>query len=328
MAGIASGKDRFLCLLLLGVVIGAALMFKDTHKDIQARQLQHPDKYPQYTDFWLAAGSCVGFFLAQLMFRSFFMPMARAMVPKKPRWSYVIWGFKVSRCCDYIFKCSYYSAMTVWGFALLRKQPWMPPVLGGSGATIHCWTDGFPFQEVSPEISRFYLTAVGYHLSEVSLLLLETKAPDFWEMLLHHTVSCVLVSSSYIFNYVRLGSLILFLHSLTDVPLYFSKAVIDTPFIRLIALSYFALVASYAICRCGIYPTYMMHSAWVESIREVGIEHIKGWGYMNFAMCVLFLLHMYWFGLILKIGLNFGRTGEARDLQSKLSQADLKHKAS
>merc|ERR1711920_207837 len=172
-------------------------------------------------------------------------------------------GLKIQRSCDYTFKFTYYTAMALWGFALLRNETWMPPILGGSGATKECWTGGFPFQAVPSEIRRLYLTAIGFHVSEMGILLLERKAPDFWEMLLHHSASCTLIVFSYMLNYIRLGTLILFLHGLTDVPLYFSKAVIDTPSNLLIALSYFALVASYAVFRIFIFPTHMMHSAWV-----------------------------------------------------------------
>lgn len=318
----AGGKDWLLRFLSLAAIVWAGILMRDMHTEILARQLRHPDKYPQYSDFWLAFGAFVGIFVAQVLFRSFFAPVARAMIPKKARWTFNVHGLKITRCCDYVFKCSYYSAMCVWGFSLLRNEPWTPAALGGAGVTRFCWTDGYPFQAISKEIRRFYLTAAGYHLSEVVLLLVDKKAPDFWEMLLHHTLSCTLVGFSYILNYVRLGSLILFLHGLTDVPLYFSKAVIDTPYNKLIFLSSMMLIASYAGLRIIVFPTQLMHSAWVESVQEVNTDQLKGWAFLNFAMCLLFLLHMFWFGLIVKIVLYFRRTGEARDLQSRLSFAD------
>lgn len=54
-------------------------------------------------------------FAAQLIFRQLFSVVARAMIPKKPRWSHNVWGAKarhmrtcrgwqVTRCCDSIFK--------------------------------------------------------------------------------------------------------------------------------------------------------------------------------------------------------------------------------
>jgi len=174
---------------------------------------------------------------------------------------------------------------------------------------------------------QFYLTAIGFHMSEVAMLLLEVRHPDFWEMLLHHVVASTCVCFSFVLNYVRLGSLVLLLHGATDVFIYFSKAVVDTSYTRCVAFSYIGLIVAYAWFRIIVFPVYIMRSAWVESVHEAGPQ-LFGWGYLNFALCVLLLLHMYWFGLIIKIGFHFKRTGQARDLQSNLSAIDMADKKS
>mmetsp|Transcript_71469 Transcript_71469/g.149392 ORF Transcript_71469/g.149392 Transcript_71469/m.149392 type:complete len:327 (+) Transcript_71469:79-1059(+) len=318
-------KDFLLRLLCAIALVWAVIIGRELHKEVQARQLRNPDAYPQYEDLWTALGAFVGMLIAQLLFRPLFSSFARAMIPKKARWSNQVYGAKVERCCDSVFKCCYYAAMTTWSFAILRQEPWTPSVLGGGGSTRFCWTDGYPFQAASVDLRRFYLTAVGYHLSEVAMLLLEVRHPDFWEMMLHHTVSCTLVVFSYGLNYIRLGSLVLLLHGATDVFIYFSKVVVDTPHIRVIAFSYFSLIVAYAYFRIYVFPVYIMHSAWVESVAEAGSQ-VYGWGYLNFALCVLLLLHMYWFGLIIKIGFHYRQTGQARDLQSNLSSMDMADK--
>mmetsp|Transcript_130781 Transcript_130781/g.279751 ORF Transcript_130781/g.279751 Transcript_130781/m.279751 type:complete len:326 (+) Transcript_130781:101-1078(+) len=318
-------KDMVIKSLLLVAFIWCGFAGWEVHKEIRSRQLRQPDSYAPFSDLWSAGGSFLGMLVAQLLFRSLFSGVARAMIPKKPRWNHTVWGAKVTRCCDSVFKCSYYATMTIWGFALLRGEAWVPWVLGGSGTTRFCWTDGYPFQPVSAELRRYYLTAVGYHISEVAMLLLEARHPDFWEMMLHHSVSCALVFFSYGLNYVRLGSLVLLLHGATDICIYASKAIVDTSNIRLTAASYFALIVSYAWFRIYVFPMYIMRSAWVESLNEAG-EHIYGWGFLNFALCTLLLLHMYWFGLIVKIGFLFRKTGQARDIQSNLSSLDMQDK--
>mmetsp|Transcript_73460 Transcript_73460/g.215459 ORF Transcript_73460/g.215459 Transcript_73460/m.215459 type:complete len:327 (+) Transcript_73460:64-1044(+) len=303
------------------VRIGAAL-----HREVRARQLRQPGSYPQYADLLPALGIFAGMLLTQILFRQLFSVIARAMIPKKPRWSGPVWDAKVVRCCDAVFKCFYYLTMTVWCSVLLRGEAWVPWALGGGGQTRFCWADGFPFQPVPDQLRRFYLTAIGFHLSEAAMVLLETRKPDFWEMLLHHTIACTLVSYSYVLNYVRVGSLVLLLHGATDVFIYASKAVVDTPYTRIIAASYFALILAYAWFRIFIFPMYVMRSAWVESTQTVDSELMFGWGYLNFALCVLLVLHIYWFGLIIKIGFVFRRTGQARDLQSNLSALELQGK--
>jgi len=323
----AGTKDLVLRILVLIALIWSGFVFRDIIKEVRSRQLRKPEAYPSLdSDVMPALGIFLGMLVAQMLFRPLFAVVARVMIPKKPRWSITVWGAKVTRCCDSVFKCVYYLAMTIWCFSLLRDEPWLPRFLGGSGETKFCWTDGYPFQAISPDLRRFYLTAVGYHLSEVAMLLLEVRHPDFWEMLLHHTVSCSLVCFSYALNYVRIGSLVLLLHGGTDILIYLSKSIVDTPNTRFIVASYFALVAAYAVFRICVFPLSIMRSAWVESVQQVAPADLYGWGYLNFALFTLFLLHMYWFGLILKIGTVYRKTGQARDLQSNLSSLDMANK--
>jgi len=261
--------------------------------------------------------------VSQFLFLSLFAPVARAMIPKQPRWSETVWGVKQMRCSAAIFKCSYYATMTIWCFTIVRNESWLPSVLGGSGSTRSCWTDGFPFQQNPPELRRFYLTAIGYHFSELAMALLESPKPDFWEMMLHHALACSLTSYSYVLSYVRLGSLVLLLHGATDVFVYASKALVDTKWRWVLALSYKGLVVTYGYFRIFVFPIYIMRSAFIESLQEIEWQRLIGWNYLNFALCCLLTLHVYWFGLVLKIGLLYGRTGQMRDLQSNLSAIEL-----
>mmetsp|Transcript_107831 Transcript_107831/g.336301 ORF Transcript_107831/g.336301 Transcript_107831/m.336301 type:complete len:326 (+) Transcript_107831:76-1053(+) len=321
----AGAKDLIIRPLVFVALCWSARIGLSLHREVRARQLLQPGSYPHYSDLLPALGIFVGMLVAQLLFRSLFSVVARSMIPKKPRWSSPVWDAKVVRCCDAVFKFFYYLTMTTWCAVVLRGEPWVPWSLGGSGQTRFCWTDGFPMQPVPEQLRHFYLTAVGFHLSEAAMVLLETRKPDFWEMLLHHTIACSLVSYSYVLNYIRVGSLVLFLHGATDVFIYASKAVVDTPYTRVIAASYFGLIVAYGWFRIFVFPVFVMRSAWVESI-IAGSKVTFGWGYLNFALCTLLVLHIYWFGLIIKIGFVFRRTGQARDLQSNLSALELQGK--
>lgn len=322
----AGFKDLMLRGLFAVAVLWACHVAIDMHKELRARQLQNPDATPAYSDLVPALGVAFGMTVAQLLFRPLFSVVARGMIVKKARWNYAVWGAKVIRCCDAVFKFSYYAAMITWGTSVLRGKPWVPWVFGGQGQTRFCWTDGYPFQESHPDLLRFYLTSVGYAFSEVAMLLIDKQLPDFWEMMLHHTIACFLLCFSFLLGYVRIGTLVLLLHDISDVFIYASKAIVDTPWIHLIAVSYFGLAASFVWFRIYVFPVYIMRSAWVESVTEVDSDREFGWGFLNFALCVLLLLHMYWFGLIVKSGLVFRKTGQPKDLQSNLSNLEYLNK--
>lgn len=316
-------KDLILRILVLVAVVWSIRVFLEVYGEISKRQAQQPDKYPQSADLLKAVGVFLALWVGQVAFRKVFDAVARALIPKKPRWSYEVWGAKVTRCCDAIFRFGYYVGMTVWGYQLLKGASWTPNVLGGSGDVRFCWKEGFPFQVLDPNLQLFYLAHVGFHLCEVAMLLSEKKHPDFWEMFLHGSLSVTLLTLSYMLNYVRIGSLVLLLHGATDISIYASKAFVDTGYTKLVGLSFFSLLASYAWLRIFVFPVYVMKSAWQESIEEVKPTELFGWGFLNFALLSLLLLHMYWFGLIVKIALHFNSTGQAKDLQSNLSALEL-----
>lgn len=318
-----STKDIVLCVLLIAAFLWGGRVALDVHQEVRARQQKQPEAYPSYSDLLEALGISAVILIAQLVFRPIFSPLARGMIEKQSRWSWAVYGAKVTRCCDAIFKCVYYAVMTIWCFALLRGESWLPSALGGHGTTRSCWTDGYPFQTMPVGLRRFYLTSIGFTLSDFAMLFMESRKPDFGEMLLHHMISSSLIGFSYMLNYVRIGSLVLLLHHAVDIFIWASKAFVDTPNKRLVAMSYIGLVLTYAWLRVYVYPMSIMQSAWMESLEEAG-SHIYGWGYLNFALCVLLLLHIYWFGLIVKIGLLYRRSGQARDIQANLSSMDFK----
>lgn len=309
-------------LFLYSLVWGCRLIWQ-LHETVRERQAKHPDTYPRYSDLQRSAVTCACLLISQKVFTAFSIPVARMIIPKKARWSQFVWGAKVHRASDSLFKCVYYLAMTLWAWYVLHDKPWVPWVLGGSGETQFCWTDWSSFQTTPADLKHFYLTAIGYHLSEVVMHMVNDGCPDFWEMLLHHTVACFLVCYSYLLSYVPIGCLALLLHGSTDVFVYMSKCLVDTPYVSLTAVSYFALVLSHAWFRIYVFPMYVIKSAWVESIQVVGGE-LPAWGFLNFSLCVLLLLHMYWFILIIKMGIGFKRTGEARDIASNLSKLAMK----
>jgi hypothetical protein len=319
-----SAKDCF-TRVFFGIAIawGANMSWK-LHEEIRVRQLRNPTNYPRYSDFAQSVVTCGVLVFAQWIFCRIFAPVARTVIAKKARWSHALYGAKIMRCCDAVFKCLFYIAMTSWGFQLLQATTWLPSVMGGSGETRNCFKDGDGDvqQIMDANLRQFYLINAGFQLSEVVMHLASPRHPDFWEMLLHHTLTTFLVSFSYLLNYTRVGSLVLLLHGVTDIFVYLSKAVVDTGFVGLIVVSYSLLVGTFAWFRIYVFPAYIMRSAWIESLQEHG-EHIAGWGFLNFALCTLLVLHMYWFGLIIKIGANFRKTGEARDMQSNLSAMDL-----
>jgi hypothetical protein len=200
----------------------------------------------------------------------------------------------------------------------------LPTVLGGTGSTSNCWTDGYPFQEVPESLKKFYLIFIGFSSAEmVGHIIRERKRPDFYELLVHLLVTNCLLIFSYYGNYIRIGSLIMLAHSGSDVFVYIAKALVDTK-VTGGALSYIPLLIAYIWCRIYIHSATILKSIWFEAVAIAGKQTLISWDYLNFLLSILLMLHLYWLFVIVKIGIFLLSTGKSRDFQASLSSLNVR----
>ncbi len=126
-------------------------------------------------------------------------------------------------------------------------------------------------------------------------------------------------------NYVRIGTLVLFIHDVGDIFVNLTKALVDTYYTKCTAVSWFLLTNVWAITRLYIFPAWVIQSTckWncrlvdflvvFEGIQLVNEEHHHGYYFFNFMLMVLLMLHVYWFGLLVKFGVRMVKYGEKED---------------
>ncbi|CAH0489250.1 unnamed protein product [Peronospora farinosa] len=227
---------------------------------------------------------------------------------------------RVDRFANVLFKFTYFSAITGAGYYIMRDEKWFPSVLGGNGSIgeAHLIMDNPP----KFALKYYYFVQLGYHFH--SLLFMVFFSPirnDFIEMLLHHLVTIILIGGSYLANYCVMGALITFTHDIGDVTGYAIKSVVDTGNTPLIVVMYFVLLLSWGYTRLYVYPFHLIYNA-IFVIPEanphvVGIFLYPG----NALLCMLMVLHIYWYGLFLVMGYTLIRKGQVEDIQNKC--ADL-----
>ena len=135
------------------------------------------------------------------------------------------------------------------------------------------------------------------------------------EMLLHHVMTVFLIGCSYMMNYMNVSLVILFCHDVSDFTGYISKTLVDTNFGKLVFTSYLVLMIAWAYTRLYVFPTQLIFYA------TYGNDHydeIHGMGILGAMLHVLAILHVYWYLLLIKIGLKFISTGEQKDMQRDL----------
>lgn len=294
-----------------------------------------------FIEFWetlmKALGYAVVFVGAQVGFKATARPLLRRCLPLNRRRGSSA-EYRVERTAVALFKLSY-NVVIFWMWrVLLEKEEkdlgasWPRAIpdftetgfwIGGRASSVDVdvqaiWSTG---TGVSPAMKSFYLLIVGYLTSELLLLLPEWGRVDFLEMLIHHTIAAGLTFFSYMCDFLKIGCLIMYVHNASDVTIYVSRSTIDMPYKLVIGACFILLCFSFLWYRLMVFPFILLRSCWLDSypymLEKFGGETsyaYTAWFYFNSTLSVLFTLNAYWWLLILRVGVNFFRSGKARDV--------------
>lgn len=201
---------------------------------------------------------------------------------------------KIGNC---MFKTLYFVWATLWGYSVLKDQYYMPKYLGGSGDFGRSMEE-FPYAKHTPQLKEYLLITMGYHVGSFVTHFLGTRRNDFIEMGLHHIVSMYLFGGCYMYNQWECGAVIAFLHDIADIFGNSSKALSDTKYQVTTAVYFVGLhMPVWFYTRCLVLP-YMISKAFYMRPPQLNPMVIP---FFSYLLCCMFVLHVYWFYLFLKI---------------------------
>eukprot|EP00403_Amphidinium_massartii_P014495 CAMPEP_0178426556 /NCGR_PEP_ID=MMETSP0689_2-20121128/29294_1 /TAXON_ID=160604 /ORGANISM="Amphidinium massartii, Strain CS-259" /LENGTH=344 /DNA_ID=CAMNT_0020048243 /DNA_START=59 /DNA_END=1093 /DNA_ORIENTATION=- len=221
-----------------------------------------------------------------------------------------------------------YGSFFMFGLVIVPVQPWSWP----SAMWWQEWHAGppSPHMWMRRDLRCYYILYGARYVSFGISGLLEYKRKDFIEMQVHHWVTVILVLLSYVYGWIRVGTIVMVLLDPADVPLHIAKmfkygADAGGPrsakfqFVADRLFEIFAVV--FFISRLVLYP-YTCWSAKDESIdvwsKEVGRqwEHDAAEWLAVILLFTLLVLQVYWFALIIRVAITMARTGKADDVRS------------
>lgn len=150
------------------------------------------------------------------------------------------------------------------------------------------------------------------------LFIWETKRRDRLESFAHHIATIILIGYSYYLNLTRVGIMVLMCHEVNDIFLeaakmarYAKKEAQTTALFVVFMLSWF-------ISRIFIFPLYIIRSTWYESqarADSIGVNIQPYHTVLNGFLIFLFVLHVYWSYLIVRIVVRQLTHGELDDIR-------------
>ena len=209
---------------------------------------------------------------------------------------------KAEKVERHLYDALIFSISTICAFYLCHDQDWMPGYLGGKGDLKNSFVD-LPFPKIDPMIPVFGFINLGYRFESLLLTLSDTTRKDFHEMFLHDVVT-IFLFFGYLFGYMlAIGTMIILVHDLTDVPVHITKALISTKYDRFVPHSFLLGQALWVYFRLYCFSLIIYEILWVEYPEHRA--QFNPFVSLNAAfLFTLLAMHCLWFYLFQKMNLT------------------------
>lgn len=165
---------------------------------------------------------------------------------------------------------------------------------------------------MSPAFKAYYIGTMGYHVNDIFMHLLHPARNDFVEMFLHHIVTISLYGFSYMTSFIPAGALVMFFHDLSDTFTAMARCFTETTFKKMIAVSGVLMLASWFYTRLLVFPFVIYYGCFrVDIFKGAGFF---GGHFFGYLLSVLFVMHVYWFSIMIRSVGRYFKTGATDDL--------------
>ncbi|XP_055976033.1 ceramide synthase 5 isoform X3 [Sorex fumeus] len=164
---------------------------------------------------------------------------------------------------------------------------------------IFCYGIRFLWLPLTNGLYYYYIMELAFYWSLMFSQFTDIKRKDFLIMFVHHLATIGLITFSYINNMVRVGTLVMCLHDVSDILLEAAKLANYAKYQRLCDALFVIFSVIFVVTRLGIYPFWILNSTLFESWEIIG--PYPSWWLFNGLLLVLQVLHIIWSYLIARI---------------------------
>lgn len=293
-----------------------ALFLHEFNNIFQMRIAHRPDyDWPKYSDLCLALTASLLLTLFLKICQKLFTKPGSILISQ--RYQGLEREERSERMVKSFYKGTYFTFAVCFGYYIAKDSYFMPLSLGGHGNIDKVFDDTPYFnKENVPYLREYFMLQLGYHMHSLIVHVTSKIRNDFMEMLLHHTLTVMLVSLAYLMNYLPMSLLILYSHDISDAFVSFSRALVDTNMNKLAFCCYLCLMITWVYTRLIIFPFDLIR---MSCYTNPMIHEMYGIGILGAMVHVLVILHIYWFILLVKMGIKFIQTSTPTDMQQDLS---------
>ncbi len=215
---------------------------------------------------------------------------------------------KTQKSCDHFYKGLYFIIATIWGYIVMKDSEFLPTSLLGVGDIRKAYNN-YPTVAWPKGLKGYYLGTMGYHLHMLLHHMTDHVRHDYMEMMLHHIITMFLYGFSFMMNMTLAGAVVMYLHDIADIFTQYVRCFCETTYSTLTLFNALGMTATWFYTRILILP-YIIYAS---RITQPDIFHGMGFftlNFLNIHLCILFVLHVYWFGLLIKAISKFAMGGK------------------
>jgi len=204
-----------------------------------------------------------------------------------------------------LWRLVYYVMLVSVGVATLKDASWFHD-------TDECWTD-FENQEKFVSVHLYYHLEAGFYVSLLFSVFTDIKRKDFTEMVVHHFVTLLLLSLSYLFGIERIGTLIMAVHDVSDVFLELAKTLHYARKNRVAEHLFTLFAVVFMATRWVLYPFWL--------VKSVVLNLPVHYNACVASLMALQVLHLFWGATIIHMAIKMVQQGEvAKDDRSDVDE--------
>ncbi|XP_075246700.1 ceramide synthase 2-like isoform X2 [Convolutriloba macropyga] len=209
-----------------------------------------------------------------------------------------IWkrNLAIKKFQESFWKFSYYASVTLFALVTMSWEPFMLA----------------PFYEfdqmakgVAPmqfKLSAYYTTQISFYLWMTISLLWDVRRKDFYQMLIHHFSTLILLLFSYGSGLLHIGCIVMLVHDIADPFLELAK-MFNYAKVELVSSAFFvSFMIVFLTSRLVFFPILVLRPGWVDAYPVLSRVHDNLYPYYvcNFLLWVLMVLNLMWAYTILK----------------------------
>lgn len=200
-----------------------------------------------------------------------------------------------------VWKMINYSLLAMVGLVVIWSGAFEYPSLEREGnAWIYDYeTYYIPLSRIPLIMVLHYQLAISsYIYGTYTLVFVEHRMKDFWQMMMHHIITlCLTVGSYYIEHSPRSGCVIMVIHDLCDPLLELAKCFNYIKWKGSANVTFVAFATAFIAFRCFIYPLYVVLPVFTADSVNITVNvHIYGYLLMS-----ILILNLIWATLIVRM---------------------------